>query len=209
MSIIGIQGSEQSGIFEAHRDEGALMQRTGLLSAYMGGVREKAAARMPGSSDSVLISETAMLLAAGILTPDTLPTGSDGAGSFQANGKDSTGLYSSAGYNAFAQARIAARLARNEAAAASMALLAPLPPGGDDSDGPAQTLRGNRPSSSVNAAFSIARLQNRLRELQLELSTLEGGDMSDQGMAVQVHSLTNRITQTMQDISGLRQRAGA
>ena len=203
MNIIGMLGnSEQSGIIEAFREENASGQRAGLLAAYTGGEREKTSARQFGSSDSVFISETAMQLASGMLAP-----GADEAAPLQDDSRDSLGLYSSSGYNAFAQARLAARRARSEAAVASMALLAPLPPGGDDSKGPdGAVINGSAASSSADAAFTVARLQNRLRDLQQELSALEGGDMPDPARAAQAHSLTSQINRARQDISGLLHR---
>ena len=205
MNIIGMPGSEQSGILEALREESASGQRAGLLSAYTGGTREKASARQSGSvSDSVFISETAMLLASGMLAP-----GADEAAPLQDDSQDTLGLYSSSGYNTFAQARLAARRARSEAALAGMALLAPLPPGGDDSKGPdGAVVGGNATSSSTSsdAAFAVARLQNRLRDLQRELSALESGDTSDPVKATRVHALTSQINRARQDISGLLHR---
>lgn len=203
MNIIGMLGSnEQFGIIESLREESASGQRAGLLSAYTGGAREKTSARQSGASDSVFISETAMLLASGMLAP-----GADEAAPLQDDSRDSLGLYSSSSYSAFAQARLAARLARSEAAVASMALLAPLPPGGDDSKGPdGAVISESGASSSSDAAFTVARLQNRLRDLQQELAALEGGDTPDPAKVAEAHSLTSQINRARQDISGLAHR---
>jgi hypothetical protein len=154
----------------------------------------------------VFISETAMLLASGFLTQDTLLSGADESGSRRNDSPDSVSFYSQAGLKASVRARIAALWGKTEAPTANATLLAPLPPGGDDPDDYNKALNGNNPDSSSEAAFAIARLQNRLRELQRELSTLDGVDASDDLRSSRVYSLTSRINQTTQDINGLLHR---
>ena len=206
MNIIGVSGSnEQSGILANLREDGLFGQRAELLSAYSGQTRESAPIRRPGSfSDSVLISETAMLLAAGLLAP-----AADQSAPLHDDSSDSLGLYSSSGYSAFAQARMAARRARNEAAVAGMAVMAPLPPGGDDSEGANDALKAgdfSSFSSSPDAAFSVARLQDRLRDLQQELGSLENSNIPEALKATQIHNLSSQINRARQDITGLMHR---
>lgn len=207
MNIISMPESGLSGLFQPLYEDDASARRAGLLSAYAGETREKALARPPVSSDSVCISETAMLLAAGLLAPDAPASGGDEDGGFAANGRDSAGPYGPA--SVFARARNAARAARAEAWSAGVALLAPLPPGGDDPEGPEQALNGMEITSSssvTTAAFDIVRLQNRLRELHQDLSALEGSDAPDQNKAARAHSLTGRINRAMRDVSELLHR---
>ena len=203
MNIIGMSGdNERSGILASLREDGLLGQRAELLSAYPGPAREDASARRSGSSsDSVFISETAMLLAAGLLAP-----AADQSAPLQDDTGDSLGLYSSSGYNAFARARTAARRARNEAALAGMAVMAPLPPGGDDSEGANDALKAGAASFSSDAAFSVARLQDRLRDLQQELGSLENSTIPEALKATQIHNLSSQINRARQDITGLLHR---
>lgn len=203
MNIIGASGNnEQSGILASLREDGLFGQRAELLSSHAGQTREDASIRRSGSSsDSVFISEHAMLLAAGLLAP-----GADQSAPLHDDNGDSLGLYSSSGYSAFARARIAARRARNEAALAGMAVMAPLPPGGDDSEGANDALKAGVSSSSADAAFSVARLQDRLRDLQQELGALENSNIPDALKATQIHNLSSQINRARQDISGLMQR---
>ena len=206
MNIIGVSGNnEQSGILASLREDGLFGQRAELLSACSGSAREDAPARRSGSSsDSVFISEHAMLLAAGLLAP-----AADQSAPLHDDNNDSLGLYSSSGYSAFARARIAARRARNEAALAGMAVMAPLPPGGDGSEGANDALKAgvsSSASSPSDAAFSVARLQDRLRDLQQELGALENSNMPDALKATQIHNLSSQINRARQDISGLLHR---
>ena len=203
MNIIGVSGNnEQPGILANLREDGLFGQRAELLSAYSGSARESAPVRRSASSsDSVLISETAMLLAAGLLAP-----GADQSAPLHDDSSDSLGLYSSSGYSAIAQARMAARRARNEAAMAGMAVMAPLPPGGDDSEGANDALKAGASAPSADDAFSVARLQDRLRDLQQELGALENSNIPDALKATQIHNLSSRINRARQDITGLLQR---
>lgn len=206
MNIIGVSGNnEQPGILANLREDGLFNQRAELLSAYSGSARESAPVRRSASSsDSVLISETAMLLAAGLLAP-----AADQSAPPHDDSSDSLGLYSSSGYSAFAQARIAARRARNEAVMAGMAVMAPLPPGGDDSEDANNALKAgvSSPSSpSSDDAFSVARLQDRLRDLQQELGSLENSNIPDALKATQIHNLSSQINRARQDITGLLHR---
>ena len=203
MNIIGVSGNnEQPGILANLREDGLLGQRAELLSAYSGSARESASVRRSASSsDSVLISETAMLLAAGLLAP-----AADQSAPLHDDSSDSLGLYSSSGYSAFAQARMAARRARNEAAVAGMAVMAPLPPGGDDSEGANDALKAGASAPSADDAFSVARLQDRLRDLQQELGALENSNIPDALKATQIHNLSSQIYRARQDITGLMQR---
>ena len=204
MNIVGISGNnEQPGILANLREDGLSGQRAEFLSVYSGSTRESASVRRSASSsDSVLISETAMLLAAGLLAP-----AADQSAPLHDDSSDSLGLYSSSGYSAFAQARIAARRARNEAAMAGMAVMAPLPPGGDDSEGANDALKAGASAPSSDAAFSVARLQDRLRDLQQELGALENSNIPDALKATQIHNLSSQINRARQDITGLMQRA--
>ena len=203
MNIIGVSGNnEQPGILANLREDGLSGQRAELLSVYSGSTRESASVRRStSSSDSVLISETAMLLAAGLLAP-----AADQSAPLHDDSSDSLGLYSSSGYSAFAQARVAARRARNEAAVAGMAVMAPLPPGGDDSESANDALKAGASTPSADDAFSVARLQDRLRDLQQELGALENSNIPDALKATQVHNLSSQINRARQDITGLMQR---
>ena len=203
MNIIGVSGNnEQPGILANLREDGLSGQRAEFLSVYSGSTRESASVRRSASSsDSVLISETAMLLAAGLLAP-----AADQSAPLHDDSSDSLGLYSSSGYSAFAQARMAARRARNEAAMAGMAVMAPLPPGGDDSEGANDALKAGASSPSSDDAFSVARLQDRLRDLQQELGSLENSNIPDALKATQIHNLSSQINRARQDITGLMQR---
>jgi hypothetical protein len=78
--------------------------------------------------------------------------------------------------------------------------------GGDAGDSGKPRLDGDA-SSSSDAGFAIAKLQSRLRDLQRELSFLEGSHLPDSIKAVQTHSLTSNINRTMQDISALLQQS--
>ncbi len=206
MNIIGISGSGNSGIVEALREENEARQKAELVSAYAGGLREKVSARLSGSSDTVFISEAAMLLASGIFAPGAMAANGDESGALQADDSGSADIFTYAGSKAFAHARIAARRARMEAANASIALLAPLPPGGEGSDDSDKIQKGGDASSGSDPNFTVARLQSRLRELQQELSSLEGGELPDQVKASHINSLNSRINQAMQDLNGLVQR---
>ena len=101
---------------------------------------------------------------------------------------------------------MAARRARNEAAMAGMAVMAPLPPGGDDSESANDALKAGASTPSADDAFSVARLQDRLRDLQQELGSLENSNIPDALKATQIHNLSSRINRARQDITGLMQR---
>ena len=207
MNIIGISGNETSGILESLREENEARQRAELVSAYAGGWKEKAPARQSGLSDTVFISDAAMLLSMGVLDPDAVPLEGEDGESFRTGDQDTGNAYTYAGKNALAQARTSARRARIASTTASLALLAPLPPGGEGSNGSDDKVqKREHAASETDAAFSVARLQSRLRDLQQELSVLEGGASPDQIKTEQIHALNSRINQAMQELSGQVQR---
>ena len=148
-----------------------------------------------------------MLLASGAALPGAQPVEGDSSEAAQASEPGSASSYSYTGYNSVAQARHMARRARSEAAAASMALLAPRFSSADSSPEEGQTRTTGDSVSGANAAFAIANLQNRLRELQQNLSGIESSNLPEPLKAAQVHSLNSRIGQAMQDISALLQQA--
>jgi hypothetical protein len=192
--------NETSGILGTIREEDASKPRAERLSLNALLSREQTARHTTASADSVTISETAMLLAAGLLNPAALAADE----SHQESATDATGIFSDA--SSFAQAKMLAQRARRAAALAGLSLTAPLPPSGNRS-GDADKGPLNNAGSSSEAGFAIARLQNRLRNLQQELSLIEGGSLPDTIKAVQTHNLTSHINRTMQDISSLLQQS--
>ena len=212
MNIIGTIGNDTSGIAEALRGENEYGQRAELVSARSRETKNTAAARANGSSDTVFISETAMLLASGLLLPG-MHSSDDGEASADQTaaslGAQANAMRNYAGYLPLGYARTTVQRAKNAAAAASATLLAPQLQGEEQSSENIRAQHGGAPASGRNAVSDIARLQNRIRELQQQLSSLESGDLPEQIKSARVHSLNTHIHQAMQDISGLTRRARA
>lgn len=211
MNIIGTSGNDTSGIAEALRGENEYGQRAELVSARSRETRNTVAARSNGSSDTVSISETAMLLASGLLTPGMFSDADDSSAdqAVASLGAQANTLRNYTGYLPLGYVRTTAQRAKNAAAAASATLLAPQLPGEEQASEDIRAQHNGVPASGRNAVSDIARLQSRIRELQQELSSLENGDLPEQVKTAQAHSLNTHIHQAMQDINGLTRRARA
>lgn len=211
MNILGTTGTDTSGIAEALRGENEYGQRAELVSARSRETRNSTGVRSGGSSDMVYISETAMLLASGLLVPGIYSEDDESSANQAAVtlGAQAGAMQNYMGYLPLGYARTTAQRAKNAAAAANAALLAPQPLGEGGSEDSIRAQHGGAPASGKTAVSEVARLQNRIRDLQQQLSTLESGDLPDQVKTAQAHSLNSRIHQTMQDITGLANRARA
>jgi hypothetical protein len=201
MNVISMSGNETSGVIGTMREEDASKPRAERLSLYTSASREQEPARSQASSDTVSISETAMLLAAGLLRPEG-PASADDWRPDSSKDEQEADAYGGE-YNPLAQVKILAQRARKAASAAGASLFAPLPPSGGNSDDSHKNQGLAASATSSEVANTVARLQNRLRDLQQELSLLEGGQVPEQFKAVQALRLTGRINQAMQDINGV------
>ena len=211
MNILGMTSSGIAGIFGALQEDNGNRQKTELVAAYTGGERFKARQRQTTSSDTVVISDTALALAAGALNMGVAGFNGGEAVDFQQyrtsvlgqepdnNAREYTG------YRPLIHARASARRAGDAVSAAGVSILAQRLPGENTTE--ATTLTGNNAAvpTGLEAVFTVTELQGQMRELQRELAALENSTLPDAGRLSEIQRLSGSITRIMREVDALLQ----